>query len=60
MDGESLSESLLLGGINLGKEKWWVPFAQFLGSTGVLWGKFLAVTTMVKQNIRIGMSDAYL
>ena len=51
MDTESLGESLLLGGINLGDGEWWVVLGEGLSGSGVLWGKLLAVSTIPKLGV---------
>ena len=48
MDTEFFGNLLLLGCINLSEEHWWVLFGEGLGSGDILWGKLLAMATMVK------------
>jgi len=43
-DSESLTQFLLLSGINLSKGNWWVGLGKFLSSSGILWSEFFAVT----------------
>jgi len=44
LDSEFLSDLLLLGGVNLGNEEWWIVFGESFGSSFVLWSKLFAVT----------------
>lgn len=45
LDGESLGQGLVDGGVNLGDEEWWVSLTQLLGSAGILWSQLLAMAT---------------
>jgi len=45
LDTEFLSEFLLLGGVNLSNEEWWIILGESLGSLFVFWSKLFAVTT---------------
>jgi len=44
LDTEFFGDLLLLGGVNLGKEEWWIILSKSLGSSFVLWSEFFAVT----------------
>jgi len=46
LDTEFLGDLLLLGGVNLGKEEWWIILSKSLGSSFVLWSELFAVTTI--------------
>jgi hypothetical protein len=52
LDGESLTQFLVLSGVNLGDEHWWVSLAELLSSSSVLWDEFLAVTTKGKKIVK--------
>lgn len=45
LDTEFLSEFLLLSGVNLSKEEWWVIFGESFSSLFIFWSKLFAVST---------------
>jgi len=46
LDTEFFGDLLLLSGVNLGKEEWWIILSKSLGSSFVLWSEFFAVTAI--------------
>jgi len=45
LDTEFLGDLLLLSGVNLGKEEWWIIFGKSFSSCFILWSELFAVTT---------------
>ena len=46
LDTEFLGDLLLLSGVNLGKEEWWIILSKSFSSCFILWGELFAVTTI--------------
>jgi len=55
LDTEFFRDLLLLGGIDLGKEEWWIIFGKSFSSLFIFWSKLFAVTTpwCIKFNKKI-------
>ena len=53
LDTELLGEFLLLSGVNLSKEEWWVIFGKSFSSLFVFWSKLFAVSTIGYRELDI-------
>jgi len=53
LDTEFFRDLLLLGGIDLGEEEWWIIFGKSFSSLFIFWSKLFAVTTIIVNMVRI-------
>jgi hypothetical protein len=60
LDSELLGNLLLLGGIDLTEWKRWGLLSKHLSSSGVLWSKFFAVSTIVEKCVKVLFRKGWL